>query len=81
MTNYVSLSRAVLCAECNGISDASGMCPKCGSAALMSLARVLNREPEPSGVLERMTLREFQELGSTGVTLDELDKALVGREN
>ncbi len=38
------LEEAVLCAECQHISDARGeACPRCQSRSLLNLARVLNR--------------------------------------
>jgi hypothetical protein len=39
---YVEHSRAVLCADCGGISDAILNCP-CGSSALVNLANILDR--------------------------------------
>jgi len=40
----VSLAKAALCVNCEHISDAYGeCCPRCGSASLLSLARILNR--------------------------------------
>ena len=39
------LQRAALCIDCEHISEATGCrCPRCGSASLLSLARVLNRK-------------------------------------
>jgi len=39
------LQRAALCVDCEHISEATGYrCPRCGSASLLSLARVLNRK-------------------------------------
>lgn len=39
------LSVAVLCANCETISDAKhDACPKCGSKSLINLGRILNRE-------------------------------------
>ncbi len=41
----VRLDRAVLCVDCEHISEAAGeRCPRCGSPSLLGLARVLNRE-------------------------------------
>ncbi len=38
------LCRAALCVDCEHISEADGdRCPRCGSASLLSLARILNR--------------------------------------
>jgi hypothetical protein len=39
------LRRAALCVNCEHISEADGArCPCCGSASLLSLARILNRK-------------------------------------
>ena len=39
------LRRAALCVNCEQISEADGdRCPCCGSASLLSLARILNRK-------------------------------------
>lgn len=43
--NMIAKSKAVLCVDCDVISDANLACPSCGSSALMSLARVLDRNP------------------------------------
>ena len=41
-TNLVRLQRAVLCANCEVISDCkNGHCPACGSQALLSLGKLL----------------------------------------
>ena len=38
------LRRAALCVDCEHISEADGdRCPRCGSASLLGLARILNR--------------------------------------
>ena len=42
MTQQFPLREAYLCADCDCVSDASDICP-CGSRALLSLAKVLNR--------------------------------------
>lgn len=49
--NLVSLRKAVLCANCDMISDgANGHCVACGSQALLSLSRLLGCaiETDPS---------------------------------
>jgi hypothetical protein len=48
--NLVCLHRAVLCANCEVISEGSnGHCAACGSQALLSLSRLLGgAETEPS---------------------------------
>jgi predicted amidophosphoribosyltransferase len=39
------LRSAALCVDCEHICEAGGdRCPRCGSASLLSLARVLNRK-------------------------------------
>lgn len=42
--NLIPLDKAVLCANCNCVSDSPGPCLGCESVAVMSLARILNRE-------------------------------------
>jgi primosomal protein N' len=37
------LADAMLCEDCDTISDRPKYCPACGSSSLLSLARVLNR--------------------------------------
>jgi len=44
----IELAEAVLCVNCDGISDSKGKCPRCDSAAILSLAKVLNRDSEMS---------------------------------
>ena len=41
---------AVLCPDCNAVSDGVNACPACGSSSLLSLASVLNRTPADEGV-------------------------------
>jgi hypothetical protein len=62
--NTVSLMNAVLCADCEVISDSSGdVCSVCGSRSLLSLGRILGGSvgderavllPEEEGNLRRM---------------------------
>ena len=42
----IPLDHAVLCLDCNSVSDANRECPACGSRALMNLSVVLNRPAE-----------------------------------
>lgn len=42
----IPLDLAVLCLDCNSVSDANRECPACSSRALMSLSVVLNRPAE-----------------------------------
>ncbi|MGO9433055.1 MAG: hypothetical protein ACLP00_02040 [Terracidiphilus sp.] len=44
LTGHLPLKRAVLCLDCNSVSDANQECPACCSGALMNLSAVLNRE-------------------------------------
>lgn len=39
----VPLAKAVLCGDCQTVSDGNQCCPACGSQSLLNLARVLNR--------------------------------------
>lgn len=42
----IPLDHAVLCLDCNCVSDANRECPACSSRALMNLSVVLNRPVE-----------------------------------
>jgi hypothetical protein len=42
LTSHLPLKKAVLCLDCNSISDANQECPACSSGALMNLSTVLN---------------------------------------
>jgi hypothetical protein len=42
----IPLDHAVLCLDCNSVSDANRECPACSSHALMNLSVVLNRPAE-----------------------------------
>jgi len=42
----IPLDHAVLCLDCDSVSDAKRECPACSSRALMSLSVVLNRPTE-----------------------------------
>ena len=39
----IPMNLAVLCLDCNSISDANRQCPACSSHALMNLSTVLDR--------------------------------------
>lgn len=39
----IPLDHAVLCLDCDSVSDANRECPACSSRALMNLSVVLNR--------------------------------------
>jgi len=45
----IPLDLAVLCLDCNSVSDANRRCPACCSGALMNLSVVLNRSAEFAG--------------------------------
>lgn len=42
----IPLDHAVLCLDCNSVSDANRECPACCSKALMNLSVILNRPAE-----------------------------------
>ena len=42
------LSNAYLCQDCNCVGNSAEQCPACASAALMGLAKVLDRKTEES---------------------------------
>jgi hypothetical protein len=42
LTGHLPLKKAVLCLDCDSISDANKECPACCSGALMNLSTVLN---------------------------------------
>ncbi len=42
LTGHLPLKNAVLCLDCDSISDANQECPACCSGALMNLSTVLN---------------------------------------
>jgi hypothetical protein len=42
----IPLDRAVLCLDCDCVSDANRQCPACSSSALMNLSAVLDRREE-----------------------------------
>jgi len=42
----IPLDHAVLCMDCNCVSDANRECPACSSRALMNLSVVLDRREE-----------------------------------
>ncbi len=41
--SMIPLHHAVLCLDCNCISDANRDCPACSSRALMNISRILDR--------------------------------------
>ena len=43
-TSAIPLVNAVLCLDCNCVTDANRECPVCSSRALMNLASVLDRQ-------------------------------------
>jgi len=55
-TNLVRLQTAVLCANCDVISEGlNGRCVSCGSQSLLSLSRVLGRTIEAEPLLPKTT--------------------------
>jgi hypothetical protein len=42
----IPLNHAVLCLDCNSISDANRECPACSSRALLNLSAILDRPIE-----------------------------------
>lgn len=63
MTTPIPLSHAALCVDCAHISANLRQCAKCGSYAVMSLANVLDRDPQ------RMTAEDRSELKEMGICL------------
>lgn len=53
---YFPLAEATLCLDCNTVTDAMRNCPRCGSAALLSLANVLDRRTEDGSASEQEML-------------------------
>jgi hypothetical protein len=53
-SSVIPLIHAVLCLDCNCVSDAKQECPACSSKALMNLSLVLNRRSMPRDPLGRM---------------------------
>jgi len=43
--DIVPLTRAVICIDCEAITQGIHECPACGSLSLLSVARILNRSP------------------------------------
>ena len=43
-TSVIPLVHAVLCLDCNCVTDANRECPVCSSRALLNLASVLDRQ-------------------------------------
>lgn len=52
-TSMIPLVNAVLCLDCNCVTDANRECPACSSRALMNLSSVLNRRNTICYSLER----------------------------
>ena len=48
-SSTIPLDLAVLCLDCNSVSDANRRCPACCSGALMNLSVVLNRPADFAG--------------------------------
>lgn len=60
MIELIELQHAVLCAQCERVSASRKTCLGCGSVAILSLARILNRseEPTPSAIEELLAMVE-----------------------
>jgi hypothetical protein len=43
VVDIVPLTRAVICIDCEAITQGIHECPACGSLSLLSVARILNR--------------------------------------
>lgn len=56
--SVVRLRFAYLCANCDVISEHSDNCPSCGSTALISLSKILNRRPDEK---QRESVPQLQE--------------------
>ena len=50
----IPLDRAVLCLDCDCVSDANRQCPACSSSALMNLSVVLDRQEDFSYADEQL---------------------------
>ncbi|MGB9407726.1 MAG: hypothetical protein WCA89_09320 [Terracidiphilus sp.] len=55
---YIPLTRAYLCQDCDSIGSCSTRCPACASQVLMGLAGVLDRREE----VEELNLLRFSAL-------------------
>ena len=60
----IPLNHAVLCLDCNSISDANRECPACSSRALMNLSTILNRPAVPAS--SRLQVASRQHTGRDG---------------
>ena len=49
---HIPLASAFLCEDCNRIGNCAEYCPACASRSIMSLAGVLQREPEREPVTQ-----------------------------
>jgi len=50
LADIVPLTRAVICIDCEAITQGIHQCPACGSPSLLSVARILNRTAGYSSV-------------------------------
>lgn len=62
MIELIELQHAVLCGNCERISNSKKTCLGCGSVAILSLSRILNRSEEPttSAIDDLMAMVERQ---------------------
>jgi hypothetical protein len=54
---YIPLSAAYLCPDCNSVGNCPRQCPACASRVLMGLAGVLNREAKDEAHSSSSNLR------------------------
>ena len=45
--DVIPLNFAVVCLDCSNVTNSPNRCRACGSAAVLSLAAILDRRPEP----------------------------------
>ena len=62
--SMIPLNHAVLCLDCNNISDANRDCPACSSHALMNLSAILDRPAAPAS--SRLHVASRQPTGRDG---------------
>lgn len=63
MRELISLSAAVLCVDCDRVSASTKTCVGCGSVAILSLSKILNRselDPTSSAIEGLMAMVERQ---------------------
>jgi hypothetical protein len=66
--DLIPLSKAVYCVDCDRVSASTKTCVGCGSIAILSLSKVLNRselDPSSSAIEDLMAMVERQMKGMT----------------